>query len=183
MEKFRFIPTAIPDVLIVEPTVYGDERGYFLESYNKQDFDEAGIKAVFVQDNQSSSERGVLRGLHFQKRFPQAKLVRVLSGEVFDVAVDIRPQSPSFGTWAGVALSAQNRRQLYIPRGLAHGFLVLSKQAEFFYKCDQFYHPKDEGGLRWDDPALGIEWPLPAVSAPILSPKDQKNPGLEQFLS
>ena len=182
MEKFKFIPTAIADVLIVEPSVFGDERGYFLESYNQKDFAAAGITTVFVQDNQSSSKRGVLRGMHFQKRFPQAKLVRVLSGEVFDVAVDIRPQSPSFGAWVGVTLSAQNRRQLYIPRGLAHGFLVLSEQAEFFYKCDEFYHPEDEGGLRWDDPSVGIKWPLPAGTAPILSPKDRDNPGLAQHM-
>jgi dTDP-4-dehydrorhamnose 3,5-epimerase len=181
MGRFDFTPTAIPDVFVVEPAVFGDARGYFMEAYNEQDFHRAGITTRFVQDNQSSSKQGVLRGLHFQKRFAQAKLVRVISGEVFDVAVDIRPHSPSFGTWAGVLLSAENNRQLYIPRGLAHGFLVLSDSAEFIYKCDEFYHPEDEGGLRWDDPTIGIEWPLPPGIAPLLSEKDQHNPGFEQF--
>jgi dTDP-4-dehydrorhamnose 3,5-epimerase len=176
MAKFKFTPTAIPDVLVVEPTVFGDARGYFMETYNQRDFCEAGITANFVQDNQSSSQKGVLRGLHFQKRYPQAKLVRVLSGQVFDVAVDIRPQSPSFGAWAGVLLSADNKKQLYIPRGLAHGFLVLSDSAQFAYKCDEFYHPEDESGILWSDPTIGIEWPLPAGLEPVLSEKDQQNP-------
>jgi dTDP-4-dehydrorhamnose 3,5-epimerase len=181
MGRFTFTPTAIPDVIVVEPAVFGDARGYFMETYNERDFYEGGITVTFVQDNQSSSGRGVLRGMHFQRRYPQAKLVRVISGEVFDVAVDIRPGSPSFGRWAGVLLTAQNKKQLFIPRGLAHGFLVLSDSAEFVYKCDEFYHPEDEGGLRWDDPTVGIEWPLPASLAPLLSEKDRHNPGLEQF--
>jgi dTDP-4-dehydrorhamnose 3,5-epimerase len=181
MGRFSFTPTAIPDVLVVEPAVFGDARGFFMETYNERDFYEAGITAAFVQDNQSASERGVLRGMHFQKRFPQAKLVRVIRGEVFDVAVDIRPQSPAFGAWVGVVLSEENKKQLYLPRGLAHGFLVLSDRAEFVYKCDEFYHPEDEGGLAWDDPTVGIEWPLPASFAPLLSEKDRRNPGFEQF--
>jgi dTDP-4-dehydrorhamnose 3,5-epimerase len=182
MGKFVFTPTEIADVVIVEPAVFGDERGYFMESYNERDFHEAGIMARFVQDNQSSSVGGVLRGLHFQKLHPQAKLVRVLKGEVFDVAVDIRPGSPSFGTWVGVRLSAQNHRQLFIGRGLAHGFLVLSDTAEFAYKCDEFYHPEDEGGLLWNDPTIAIDWPLPpSLSEPILSKKDAENPLLSQL--
>ncbi|MDR2586906.1 MAG: dTDP-4-dehydrorhamnose 3,5-epimerase [Coriobacteriales bacterium] len=181
MGSFSFTKTAIPDVVIVEPAVFGDARGSFMETYNEKDFHKAGITAAFVQDNQSSSVRGVLRGLHFQRTFPQAKLVRVISGEVFDVAVDIRPESPSFGSWTGAVLTAQNKKQLFIPRGLAHGFLVLSETAEFVYKCDEFYHPEDEGGLRWDDPAIGIEWPLPVGLAPLLSEKDKVYPGLSQF--
>ncbi|MDR3136271.1 MAG: dTDP-4-dehydrorhamnose 3,5-epimerase [Coriobacteriales bacterium] len=182
MGKFSFIPTAIPDVLMIEPTVFGDARGYFMETYNEQDFGAGGITAAFVQDNQSSSQKGVLRGLHFQRRYPQAKLVRVLSGEVFDVAVDIRPKSPSFGYWTGVTLTARNRRQLYLPRGLAHGFLVLSDSAEFLYKCDEFYHPEDEGALRWDDPTVGIMWPLPTGAMPVLSEKDRNSKSFKQFL-
>lgn len=173
MGKFSFIPTAIEGVFIVETTAFTDARGYFMETYNEKDFSAAGIAAHFVQDNQSSSSRGVLRGLHFQMEHPQAKLVRVISGEVFDVAVDIRPNSPTYGKWVGVILSAQNRRQFLIPKGFAHGFLVLSEQAEFAYKCDEFYHPKDEGGILWNDPNIGIEWPLPEGVEPILSQKDK----------
>jgi dTDP-4-dehydrorhamnose 3,5-epimerase len=183
MGNFNFTKTAIPDVVMIEPVAFGDDRGYFMETYNEQDFQEVGIVTTFVQDNQSSSSRGVLRGLHFQKRFPQAKLVRVISGEAFDVVVDIRRESPSFGMWTGAVLSAQNRRQLYIPRGFAHGFLALSDRVEFIYKCDEFYHPNDEGGLRWDDPTVGIEWPLPVDLIPTLSPKDKANPGFDQFSS
>ncbi|MDR1014837.1 MAG: dTDP-4-dehydrorhamnose 3,5-epimerase [Coriobacteriales bacterium] len=178
MGKFTFTATDIEGVFVVEPAVFGDERGYFMETYHEGDFHEAGITARFVQDNQSSSTKGVLRGLHFQKRFPQAKLVRVISGEVFDVAVDIRPGSPTFGKWAGVRLSAENKRQFFIPRGLAHGFLVLSETAEFAYKCDEFYHPEDEGGLLWNDPAIAIAWPLPPGTPPQLSEKDAQNPRL-----
>ncbi|MDR1088333.1 MAG: dTDP-4-dehydrorhamnose 3,5-epimerase [Coriobacteriales bacterium] len=178
MSKFTFIETEIDGVLIVEPTVYGDARGYFMESYHERDFAEGGITAHFVQDNQSSSSRGVLRGLHFQRSYPQAKLVRVISGEVFDVAVDLRKESPSYGMWAGVLLSAENKRQFFIPRGLAHGFLCLSDTAEFIYKCDEFYHPEDEGGLAWDDPSLAIAWPLEAGQKPVLSDKDRQNPRL-----
>jgi len=173
MGKFSFLPTEIEGVFIVEPAAFADARGYFLETYNEKDFFDAGITARFVQDNQSSSSRGVLRGLHFQRQHPQAKLVRVISGEVFDVAVDIRPGSPTYGKWVGVTLSAQNRRQFFIPRGFAHGFLVLSEQAEFVYKCDEFYHPEDEGGILWSDPSIAIEWPLPEGVEPILSNKDE----------
>lgn len=161
---------------MVETKLYGDNRGYFLETYQKAAFAEAGLKYDFVQDNQSSSRRGVLRGLHFQKTHPQAKLVRVLSGEVFDVAVDLRKNSDTYGMWTGVILSGENKKQFMIPRGFAHGFLVLSEYAEFAYKCDDFYHPEDEGGLRWNDPSIGIVWP--AVDDIILSDKDQLNPFL-----
>jgi len=173
MPKFTFTPTALEGVTIIESTVYGDDRGYFMETYHEQDFHAAGITATFVQDNQSCSTKGVLRGLHFQRQHPQAKLVRVLSGEVFDVAVDIRPGSPTYGRWAGVTLSAHNKKQFFIPRGLAHGFLVLSDTAEFTYKCDDFYHPNDEGGILWNDPSIGIEWPIPAGEQPVLSEKDK----------
>lgn len=176
MSNFTFIQTSIKDVFVVETKLYGDNRGYFLETYQKAAFAEAGLKYDFVQDNQSSSRRGVLRGLHFQKTHPQAKLVRVLSGEVFDVAVDLRKNSDTYGMWTGVILSGENKKQFMIPRGFAHGFLVLSEYAEFAYKCDDFYHPEDEGGLRWNDPSIGIVWP--AVDDIILSDKDQLNPFL-----
>ena len=172
MGNFKFTETRIKDVYIVEPAVFGDARGYFMETYNEKDFCDAGLCYRFVQDNQSSSRRGVLRGLHFQKTHPQAKLVRVLSGEVFDVAVDLRSGSETYGKWVGVRLSADNRRQLMIPRGFAHGFLVLSDYAEFAYKCDDFYSPGDEGGLPFSDPTVGIEWP--DVGELILSEKDKQ---------
>ncbi len=175
MGKFCFQKTAIKDVFIIEPTVYGDERGYFMETYNEQEFIAVGINISFVQDNQSKSGRGVLRGLHYQKTFPQAKLVRVISGEVFDVAVDIRKGSETYGQWVGVILSAENKKQMLIPKGLAHGFLVLSETAEFSYKCDDFYHPEDEVGIRWDDPTIVIEWPEVEIG-PILSAKDKNYP-------
>lgn len=159
MSKFVFHKTEIEGVFVIEPTVFGDERGYFMETYNERDFAEAGINCKFVQDNQSKSHKGVLRGLHFQKQYPQAKLVRVISGEVFDVAVDIRPGSPTFGKWVGTILSEENKKQFFIPKGFAHGFLVLSDTAEFTYKCDEFYHPEDEGGIRWDDPTVAVQWP------------------------
>lgn len=175
MSKFAFHTTAIEGVYIIEPTVFSDERGYFMETYNEREFEEAGIFVKFVQDNQSKSKKGVLRGLHFQKRYPQAKLVRVISGEVFDVAVDIRKDSGTYGKWVGTILSAENHRQLFIPRGFAHGFLVLSDTAEFTYKCDEFYHPEDEGGIRWDDPTIGVEWPGANVQI-SLSSKDLAHP-------
>ena len=159
MSKFVFHKTEIEGVFVIEPTVFDDERGYFMETYNERDFAEAGINCKFVQDNQSKSHKGVLRGLHFQKQYPQAKLVRVISGEVFDVAVDIRPGSPTFGKWVGTILSEENKKQFFIPKGFAHGFLVLSDTAEFTYKCDEFYHPEDEGGIRWDDPTVAVQWP------------------------
>ena len=144
---------------IIEPKVHGDNRGYFMETYSQRDLEENGIHINFVQDNQSMSTKGVLRGLHFQKNYPQTKLVRVIKGRVFDVAVDLRKDSVTYGKWYGVELTEENKKQFLIPRGFAHGFLVLSDKAEFCYKCDDFYHPNDEGGLAWNDPAIGIVWP------------------------
>ncbi len=149
----------IEGLCVIQPTVYGDERGYFMETYSQKDMAEAGINEIFVQDNQSSSKKGVLRGLHFQIKFPQAKLVRVVKGEVFDVAVDLRKDSKTFGKWYGLCLSAENKTQFFIPKGFAHGFLVLSDEAEFCYKVTDFYHPGDEGGLAFNDPKIGIVWP------------------------
>lgn len=149
----------IEGLCVITPTVHGDERGYFMETYNQHDMTEAGLDMVFVQDNQSCSTKGVLRGLHFQKKYPQGKLVRVIKGEVFDVAVDLRRDSKTYGKWFGIELTADNKKQFYIPEGFAHGFLVLSDVAEFCYKCTDFYHPGDEGGLAWNDPEIGIEWP------------------------
>ena len=149
----------IEGLCVIEPAVHGDNRGYFMETYNQNDMREAGLDMVFVQDNQSMSVKGVLRGLHFQQQFPQGKLVRVIRGSVFDVAVDLRSGSDSYGKWYGVELTAENKKQFYIPQGFAHGFLVLSDTAEFCYKCTDFYHPGDEGGLAWNDPKIGIAWP------------------------
>lgn len=179
MGKFNFKETKIKGVYVIEPTVYGDHRGYFMETYNDQEFKEAGLNYQFVQDNQSSSRKGVLRGLHFQKTYPQAKLVRVLKGEVFDVAVDLREQSPTYGQWVGVFLSEKNKCQFMIPRGFAHGFVVVSDYAEFAYKCDEFYHPEDEGGIMYNDPMIGIEWPSD-IQEIILSEKDKKHPSLKE---
>ena len=151
--------TEIDGLYVIEPTVHGDERGYFMETYNQNDMHEAGLDMVFVQDNQSMSVKGVLRGLHFQKQYPQGKLVRVIKGEVFDVAVDLRAGSPTFGKWYGIVLSEENKKQFYISEGFAHGFLVLSDTAEFCYKVTDFYHPGDEGGLAWNDPEININWP------------------------
>ena len=170
MGKFNFVKTSIEGVVIVEPTVYGDARGYFMETYNAKEFTDAGLTMTFVQDNESRSRKGVLRGLHFQKHNPQGKLVRVIEGEVFDVAVDIRKDSPTFGQWVGEKLSADNKRQLWIPPGLAHGFLVLSDSAEFLYKTTDYYAPELERCIRWDDPDLAIEWPI--EGEPVLSAKD-----------
>lgn len=149
----------IEGLCVIEPAVHGDARGYFMETYNQNDMHEEGLDMVFVQDNQSSSVKGVLRGLHFQKQFPQGKLVRVVKGSVFDVAVDLRKDSKTYGKWFGVELTEENKKQFYIPEGFAHGFLVLSDLAEFCYKCTDFYHPGDEGGLAWNDPEIGIKWP------------------------
>jgi len=157
--NFIFNKTEIEGVIIIEPVIFQDNRGYFMETYNYAEFKAAGIDNIFVQDNQSKSKKGVLRGLHFQKKYPQAKLIRIISGEVFDVAVDIRMDSPTFGKWIGTILSAENRKQIFIPKGFAHGFLVLSEEAEFFYKCDEFYHPEDEDGIIWNDETIGIKWP------------------------
>ena len=173
------IHTVIPDVLIFEPKVFGDSRGFFLESYNQRAFQEAtGWAPAFVQDNHSGSARNVLRGLHYQIQQPQGKLVRVVAGEVFDVAVDIRRSSPTFGKWVGANLSAENKRQMWVPPGFAHGFLVLSEFAEFLYKTTDFYAPEHECCIRWDDPAIGIQWPL--QGEPMLSGKDAQGVGLQQ---
>ena len=159
MGQIKVTKAPIEGLYIIEPTVHGDARGYFMETYNQKDMEEAGLFYTFVQDNQSSSTKGVLRGLHFQKEFPQGKLVRVIKGRVFDVAVDLRSGSKTFGQWFGVELSEENKKQFYISEGFAHGFLVLSDTAEFCYKVTDFYHPGDEGGLAWNDPEIGIEWP------------------------
>ncbi len=159
MSKIKVTNAPIEGLYVIEPMVFGDSRGYFTETYNQQDMHEAGLDMVFVQDNQSMSTKGVLRGLHFQKEHPQGKLVRVIRGTVFDVAVDLRKNSPTYGKWFGVELSAENKKQFYISEGFAHGFLVLSDEAEFCYKVTDFYHPGDEGGLAWNDPDIGIEWP------------------------
>lgn len=159
MGKIKVTPCDIKGLYVIEPTVFKDERGYFVETYNQNDFKEAGLDMVFVQDNQSMSVKGVLRGLHYQKQYPQGKLVRAVRGTVFDVAVDLRADSETYGKWFGVVLSAENKKQFYIPEGFAHGFLVLSEIAEFCYKCTDFYHPGDEGGLAWNDPEIGVEWP------------------------
>lgn len=176
MGKITVTETKIEGLKVITPQVFGDERGYFMETYNYNDFKEAGISQVFVQDNQSASKKGVLRGLHFQIHYPQDKLVRVVKGEVFDVAVDLREGSKTFGQWHGEILSAENKKQFFIPKGFAHGFVVLSDTAEFCYKCTDFYHPGDEGGLRWNDPTIGIQWPLPAGMEPLLSKKDREQP-------
>jgi len=176
--NFTFTETSIRGVYIIDVRSFGDARGFFMETYKETDFVSAGLGYKFVQDNQSSSVKGVLRGLHFQKKFPQAKLVRVLKGEVFDVAVDLRKNSPTYGKWTGVLLSAENKRQFMIPRGFAHGFLVVSDSAEFAYKCDEVYHPEDEGGIAYDDPDIGIEWP--EVGEVKLSEKDKKNKTLKE---
>lgn len=166
--------TPIKDLVVIEPKVFGDERGYFYEAYNKNTFHELGLDYDFVQDNQSFSRKGVLRGLHFQKNYPQAKLVRVIEGEVFDVAVDLRKDSPTYGKWYGVVLSGENKKMFMIPRGFAHGFLVLSETAIFSYKCDDFYHPNDEGGIIYNDPTIGVEWPKLDCEF-VLSEKDKKH--------
>lgn len=175
--NFNFIETQIKDVYIIEPKKYGDNRGYFMETYKETDFKAAGLNYTFVQDNQSKSKKGVLRGLHFQRQYPQAKLVRCIEGEVFDVCVDLRKGSKTYGKWAGVVLSAEKGNQFMIPRGFAHGFVVLSDTATFCYKCDEFYHPEDEGGIMWNDPEVGIEWPFDEEV--LLSEKDKCHPNLK----
>ena len=168
----KFTPTKIPDVISIDPLVFGDERGFFMETWQKRNFADAGIDVDFVQDNHSRSTRGTLRGLHYQIRQPQGKLVRVSLGEVFDVAVDVRPASPTYGKWVGEILSADNKRMLWIPPGFAHGFYVTSEVAEFQYKCTDYYAPEHERCIRWDDPTLAIDWPLLGNTQPILSSKD-----------
>ena len=175
MGKIKVTPCDIKGLYVIEPAVFKDERGYFMETYNYNDFKAAGLDMVFVQDNQSRSKKGVLRGLHFQKKNPQGKLVRVIEGEVYDVAVDIRPGSKTYGKWHGVLLSKENKRQFYVPEGFAHGFLVLSDVAEFVYKCTRFYDPTDEGALYYADPDIGIDWPISEGMEVLLSEKDKKN--------
>lgn len=178
MGKFKFTRLQIPDLILIEPRVFGDERGFFMETYNYREFEEFGLTDRYVQDNHSKSSRGVLRGLHYQKsKAAQAKLVRVIRGEIFDVAVDIRRGSPTFGKWVGVILSEQNKRQLYIPAGFAHGFCVLSEEAEVLYKVTDFYNPQEERGIIWNDPDIAIDWP---VKEPILSKKDAAWPPLKE---
>ncbi|MCK5522615.1 MAG: dTDP-4-dehydrorhamnose 3,5-epimerase [Thiomargarita sp.] len=174
----KVITTGIPGVLLITPKVFGDSRGFFLETFHASRYVEAGIPEPFVQDNHSRSAKGVLRGLHFQKQYPQGKLVSVTHGVVFDVAVDIRKDSPSYGQWVGITLSAEEHQQFYIPAGFAHGFCVLSEFADFHYKCTDYYHPEDEGCIRWDDPDIGIEWP---ISNPTLSTKDVNAPCLKDL--
>lgn len=178
MGKITVTTCDIEGLCIIEPTVFKDERGYFVETYNQNDMREAGLDMVFVQDNQSKSSKGVLRGLHFQKEYPQGKLVRVIQGSVFDVAVDLREHSKTFGKWFGVELSAENMKQFYVPKGFAHGYLVLSDEAEFCYKCTDFYHPGDEGGLLWNDPEIGVEWPIAEGMKVILNERDSHWKGL-----
>ena len=180
MSKIKVTKCDIEGLFVIEPTVFGDNRGYFMETYNRNDFHEEGLDMVFVQDNQSMSTKGVLRGLHFQKEFPQGKLVRVVRGTVFDVAVDLRQNSKTYGKWFGVELSAENKKQFYISEGFAHGFVVLSDEAEFVYKCTDFYHPNDEGGVLWNDPDIGIKWPIPDGVEPVLSEKDKMWKGLKE---
>ena len=183
--NFTFHETEIRDVFIIDIKTYGDRRGYFMETYNYNDFAAEGIDCQFVQDNQSASKKGVLRGLHFQINFPQDKLVRVIKGEVFDVAVDLRDGSDTYGKWFGVRLSEENKKQFFIPKNFAHGFLVLSDYAEFCYKVTDFYHPNDEGGLMWNDPEIGVDWPMPegmTAEDLILSDKDQVNDSYDAFL-
>lgn len=173
------IKTQIDGVLLVKPKIFGDVRGYFVETWQKQRYEECGIDLPFVQDNHSKSSKGILRGLHFQKNHPQGKLVMVSYGEVFDVAVDIRENSPTFGKWYGAILNQENQNQLWIPPGLAHGFVVLSDVAYFHYKCTDYYHPNDEGSIRWNDPELAIDWPIDFE--PLLSDKDSKAPWFKDF--
>ena len=181
MGKIAVETCEIEGLKVITPTVFGDARGYFVETYNYNDYKAAGIDVEFVQDNQSASKKGVLRGLHFQIQYPQDKLVRVIKGEVFDVAVDLRKGSPTFGQWHGVLLSEENMKQFFVPKGFAHGFLVLSDYAEFCYKCSDFYHPGDEGGLKYDDSEIGVQWPIPEGMELTLSERDTKWSGLSAY--
>lgn len=176
----RFVPTSLPEVIVIEPKVFGDERGFFMEAWHARRFAEGGIGADFVQDNHSRSLRWTLRGIHYQIREPQGKLARVTRGEVFDVAVDLRRDSPTFGHWVGERLSEENKKMLWIPEGFGHAFLVLSEQADFIYKCTRFYMPEAERAIRWDDADIAIDWPLPAGVSPMLSDRDRAAPGLKE---
>lgn len=182
MDKFKFIETGIKDLYVVESMVFGDSRGYFMETYNALDFNDAGLNLVFVQDNESHSTKGVLRGLHFQHEHTQGKLVRVTHGEVYDVAVDLRKKSDTYGKWYGVYLSDENKKQFYVPTGFAHGFLVISDTAEFVYKCTDYYHPQSEGGILWNDPEIGIQWPIDNINSIILSDKDKNLKSLKETI-
>ena len=184
MGQIKVSKCPIEGLYVIEPAVHGDSRGYFMETYNQKDMEEAGLTMKFVQDNQSCSTKGVLRGLHFQKEFPQGKLVRVIKGTVFDVAVDLRSGSETYGKWFGIELSEENKKQFYISEGFAHGFLVLSDVAEFCYKVTDFYHPGDEGGLAWNDPEIGVDWPMPEGMTEkdlIISEKDQHWGGIREY--
>jgi dTDP-4-dehydrorhamnose 3,5-epimerase len=181
MGKFNFIETKLSGLYIIEPAVFGDQRGYFLEAYNKSDFHEAGLTMDFVQDNESKSRKGVLRGMHFQTKHTQGKLVRATRGEVYDVAVDLRKGSPTFGQWEGVLLTEENKRQFYVPEGFAHGFLVLSDEAVFNYKCTDYYAPEYDSGLLWNDPEVGIQWPLEGIEEVLLSEKDKVQKTLKEL--
>ena len=181
MGNFNFNKTKIDGVYIIETKVFGDNRGYFTETYNKEQFDEAGLNMTFVQDNESKSSKGVLRGLHFQKKHSQGKLVRATKGEVFDVAVDLRTGSPTYGQWEGVVLNDENKKQFYIPEGFAHGFLVLSDEAVFNYKCTDLYSPEYDGGVMWNDADINIEWPLDVIESVQLSEKDKVHPKLKDL--
>jgi len=174
MAKFKFIETPIKGLIIIEPQAFEDERGFFMETYNYKEFKELGLDVVFVQDNHSRSKKGVLRGLHYQMNHPQGKLIRVIRGKIFDVAVDLRKDSETFLRWYGIELSEENKRQFYIPPGFAHGFLTLSDEAEVLYKTTDYYHPEDEGGIIWNDPEIGIKWPLEGIEEVIISGKDKK---------
>ncbi|KPA11914.1 dTDP-4-dehydrorhamnose 3,5-epimerase [Candidatus Magnetomorum sp. HK-1] len=176
----KVIKTSIPEVLVIETNIFGDERGYFMETHHQDRYSQEGIDCKFVQDNLSFSRKNILRGLHFQQKFPQAKLISVIQGEILDIAVDVRPSSRTFGQWVGEILSEKNHKQIFIPEGFAHGFCVLSDLAYVYYKCSDIYHPEDETGLYWADPDIGIEWP---VENPIVSSKDQKNPLFKSFFS
>jgi dTDP-4-dehydrorhamnose 3,5-epimerase len=178
MGKFNFIETKVKDVYIIEPTVFGDNRGFFMETYHYEEFSKAGLDMIFVQDNHSKSKKSVLRGLHFQKKHPQGKLVKVIKGAVYDVAVDLRKDSTTFGKWVGVELTEDNKKMFYVPEGFAHGFVTLEDDTEFLYKCTDYYHLEDEGGLIWNDPSLNISWP---IDNPILSEKDTKWLTLEEL--
>lgn len=181
MAKINVIKTKIDGLVIINPSVFGDERGYFMETYNEEEFHKAGLTMKFVQDNESKSSKGVLRGLHFQRKFSQGKLVRVTKGEVFDIAVDLRLGSPTYGQWAGAHLTEENKTMFYVPEGFAHGFLVLSEEAVFNYKCTNLYAPEYDGGVRWNDPEIGVEWPLEGIGEPLLSEKDTKLPFLSEI--
>ncbi|MGL5353884.1 MAG: dTDP-4-dehydrorhamnose 3,5-epimerase [Clostridium sp.] len=181
MSNFNFIETKIKDLYIIEPRVFGDDRGYFMETYSKRDFYEAGLTMEFVQDNESKSKKGVLRGMHFQTKNTQGKLVRVTQGAVYDVAVDLRKGSPTYGEWEGILLTAENKRQFYVPEGFAHGFLVTSEEAVFKYKCTNFYSPEYDSGLLWNDKDVAIEWPLDGIEEILLSDKDKIQKTLKEL--